>query len=86
MSYLETVQQKILVQSPTLDVKIDKIAQQISIAINSVEISELKINVENNHIVSFDFVTPEFPIVNSNSQIDLAALTNLLNEIIATEN
>lgn len=86
MSYLETVQQKILVQSPTLEVKIDKIAQQISIAINSVEISELKIDVENNHIVSFDFVAPEFPIVNSNSQIDLAALTNLLNKIIATEN
>lgn len=86
MSYLETVQQKILVQFPTLDVKVDKIAQQISIAINFVEISELKINVENNHIISFDFVAPEFPIANSNCQIDLAALTNLLNEIIATEN
>ena len=86
MSYLETVRQKILAQFPTLDVKIDEAAQQISIVINSVEISELKINVEDNHIVSFDFVAPNSPIVNSNSQVDLKALMHLLNEIMAAEN
>lgn len=86
MSYLEVIQQKILKQFPTLDVEINKTTQQISIPINAIEISELKINVENNHIVSFDFVAPVSPIVNNKDQIDLKALMSLLNKIMATEN
>lgn len=86
MSYLEVIQQKILEQFPTLDVEINKTTQQISIPINAIEISELKINVENNHIVSFDFVAPVSPIVNNKDQIDLKALMSLLNKIMATEN
>ena len=85
MSYLEVIQQKILAQFPTLDIKINEAAQQISIAVNSAEISELKINIENNHIVSFGFVAPDFPIANSNNQVDLAALMNLLNKIMTAE-
>lgn len=86
MSYLEVIQQKILEQFPALDVEINKTTQQISIPINAIEISELKINVENNHIVSFDFVVPVSPIVNNKDQIDLKALMSLLNKIMATEN
>ena len=86
MSYLEVIQQKILEQFPTLDVEINKTTQQISIPINAIEISELKINVENNHIVSFDFVAPASPIVNNQDQIDLKALVSLLNEIMTNEN
>lgn len=86
MSYLEVIQQKILEQFPTLDVEINKTTQQISIPINAIEISELKINVENNHIVSFGFVAPVSPIVNNKDQIDLKALMSLLNKIMATEN
>lgn len=86
MSYLEVIQQKILEQFPTLDVEINKTTQQISIPINAIEISELKINVEDNHIVSFDFVAPVSPIVNNQDQIDLKALMSLLNKIMETEN
>ena len=86
MSYLEVIQQKILEQFPTLDVEINKTTQQVSILINAIEISELKINVEDNHIVSFDFVAPVSPIVNNKDQIDLKALMNLLNKIMTAEN
>lgn len=86
MSYLEVIQQKILEQFPALDVEINKTTQQISIPINAIEISELKINVEDNHIVSFYFVAPVSPIVNNQDQIDLKALMSLLNEIMETEN
>ena len=86
MSYLEVIQQKILAQFPTLDVEINKTTQQVSILINAIEISELKINVEDNHIVSFDFVAPVSPIVNNKDQIDLKALMNLLNKIMTAEN
>lgn len=86
MDYLEEIQQKIRAQFPALDVEINKTTQQISIPINAIEISELKINVENNHIVSFDFVAPVSPIVNNQDQIELKPLTSLLNEIMTTEN
>ena len=86
MSCLEVIQQKILEQFPTLDVEINKTTQQVSILINAIEISELKINVEDNHIVSFDFVATVSPIVNNQDQIDLKALMSLLNKIMATEN
>lgn len=86
MDYLEEIQQKIRARFPALNVEINKTTQQISIPIKAIEIGKLQINVENHHIVGFDFVAPVSPIVNNQDQIDLKALMSLLNEIMTAEN